>query len=213
MVAGIDQGGLALPNRDFYLKDDDRSKEIRGKYETHITEMLTLAGENATQAAADAKTVMAMETAMATAQMDNVTRRDPKNINNKMSFEQMQALTPSFDWKKYTADLGAPPSAPHYLVSTPGFFKKLEVSIQQHSVADWQVYLRWQLVHGSAPYLGKAFADENWDFFSHTLLGSKQQLPRWRRCVRAAGLNWEWRWERHTWRRLSLLQARRGRWQ
>jgi putative endopeptidase len=186
VVAAIDQGGLALPSRDFYIKNDEKSKDILSKYQTHVAKMLVLAGENATQAAADAKTVIAIETAMAKAQMDNVARRDPKNINNKMSFEQMQALTPSFDWKKYTADIGAPPSAPHYLVSTPAFFKELEVLIQQHSVADWQVYLRWQLVHASAPYLSKAFADENWEFFAHTLLGSKQQLPRWRRCVRAA---------------------------
>jgi putative endopeptidase len=186
VVAAIDQGGLALPNRDFYVKDDEKSKDILSKYQTHVAKMLTLTGENATQAAADAKTVIAIETAMAKAQMDNVARRDPKNINNKMSFEQVQALTPSFDWKKYTADIGAPASAPHYLVSTPAFFKELEVLIQQHSVADWQAYLRWQLVHGSAPYLSKAFVDENWEFFAHTLFGAKQQLPRWRRCVRAA---------------------------
>ncbi len=186
VVASIDQGGLALPSRDFYVKDDAKSKDILSKYEAHVARMLVLTGESATQAAADAKTVIAIETAMAKAQMDNVARRDPKNVNNKMSFEQMQALTPSFDWKKYTADIGAPPSAPHYLVSTPGFFKELEVLIQQHSVTDWQVYLRWQLVHASAPYLSKAFVDENWDFFAHTLVGAKQQLPRWRRCVRAA---------------------------
>ena len=186
VVAGIDQGGLGLPSRDFYVKDDEKSKDILSKYQTHVAKMLGLAGESANQAATDAKTVIAMETAMAKAQMDNVARRDPKNVNNKMGFEQMQALTPSFDWKKYTADIGAPPSSPHYLVSTPAFFREVEVLIQQHAVADWQVYLRWQVVHGSAPYLSKAFVDENWDFFSHTLLGSKQQLPRWRRCVRAA---------------------------
>jgi len=186
VVASIDQGGLALPSRDFYVKDDAKSKDILSKYQTHVAKMLVLTGESATQAAADAKTVIAIETAMAKAQMDNVARRDPKNVNNKMSFEQLQELTPSFDWKKYTSDTGAPPSAPHYLVSTPGFFKELEVLIQQHSVADWQVYLRWQLVHASAAYLSKAFVDENWDFFAHTLVGAKQQLPRWRRCVRAA---------------------------
>jgi putative endopeptidase len=186
VVASIDQGGLALPNRDFYVKDDEKSKEILSKYQTHVAKMLALTGEDTNKAAADAKTVIAIETAMAKAQMDNVARRDPKNVNNKMSFEQVQALTPSFDWKKYTTDIGAPASAPHYLVSTPAFFKELEVLIQQHPVADWQVYLRWQLVHGSAPYLSKAFVDENWEFFAHTLSGSKQQLPRWRRCVRAA---------------------------
>ncbi len=186
VVAAVDQGGLGLPNRDFYLKDDAKSKEILQKYEAHIGKMFGLIGENSDQAAADAKTVLAIETAMAKAQMDNVARRDPKNLNNKMSFEQVQALTPSFNWKEYVADVQAPPSSPHYLVSSPEFFKELEQLIQQHSLNEWKVYLRWHLVTGSAPYLSKAFVDENWDFFSHTLLGSKAQTPRWRRCVRAA---------------------------
>jgi len=186
VVAGIDQGGLGLPNRDFYIKDDAKAKEIRSQYETHVSKMLALAGESTQQAAADAKTIIAMETSMAQAQMDNVARRDPKNLNNKMSLEQVQALTPSFDWKHYIEVVEAPPSLPHYLVTSPQFFRNLESLIQQHSVDDWKVYLRWHLVHGSAPYLSKAFVDENWDFYSHTLLGAKQQLPRWRRCVRAA---------------------------
>jgi putative endopeptidase len=186
VVAGIDQGGLGLPNRDFYLKDDAKSKEIRSQYEAHVSKMLTLSGEGAPQAAADAKTILAIETALAQAQMDNVARRDPKNLNNKMSLEQVQALTPSFDWKHYVEVIGAPPSSPHYLVTSPQFFRGLEPIIQQRSPHDWKVYLRWHLVHGSAPYLNKALVDENWNFFSHTLLGSKQQLPRWRRCVRAA---------------------------
>ncbi len=186
VVAAIDQGGLGLPNRDFYIKDDDKSKEIRIEYESHISKMLTLSGESAQQAAADAKIILAIETAMAQGQMDNVARRDPKNLNNKMTFEQVQALTPSFDWKHYTEVIGAPPSSPHYIVSSPQFFRSLEPLIQQHSVDDWKVYLRWHLVHGSAPYLSKAFVDENWNFYAHTLQGAREQLPRWRRCVRAA---------------------------
>ena len=186
VVASIDQGGLGLPNRDFYIKDDAKSKEIRSQYETHISKMLVLSGEGAQQAAANAKTIISIETAMAQAQMDNVARRDPKNLNNKMSLEQVQALTPSFDWKIYLKAVNAPPSSPHYIVTSPAFFRALEPLIQQHSVDDWKVYLRWHLIHGSAPYLGKAFVDENWTFYSHTLLGAKQQLPRWRRCVRAA---------------------------
>ena len=186
VVAAIDQGGLGLPSRDFYIKDDAKSKEIRSQYETHISKMLTLSGESAQQADADAKTIIAIETAMAQAQMDNVARRDPKNLNNKMSLEQVQALTPSFDWKHYIEVVAAPPSSPHYLVMSPEFFRSLEPLIQQHSVDDWKVYLRWHLVHGSAPYLSKAFVDENWNFYSHTLNGAKEQLPRWRRCVRAA---------------------------
>jgi putative endopeptidase len=186
VVAFIDQGGMALPGRDFYLKDDDKSKELRSQYEVHVSRMLELAGENHTQAAGDATTVLAIETAMAQSAMDNVARRDPKNLNNKMTLEQVQALTPSFDFKAYIALIGAPPSEPHYLVSSPEFFRGLEKLIQQESVDNWKAYLRWQLVHGSAPYLSKAFADENWSFFSHTLLGAKEQTPRWRRCVRAA---------------------------
>ena len=186
VVAAIDQGGLGLPNRDFYIKDDDKSQEIRGEYETHIKKMLVLSGESPEQSAVDAKTIMAIETAMAQAQMDNVTRRDPKNLNNKMSLEQVQSLTPSFDWKHYIEVVGAPPSLPHYIVSSPQFFRGLEPLIQQHSVDDWKVYLRWHLVHGSAPYLSKVFVDENWNFYSHTLQGARQLQPRWRRCVRAA---------------------------
>ena len=186
VVASIDQGGLALPSRDFYLKDDNKSKEILVKYEAHVGKVLQLAGESAQQAAKDAKTIIAMETAMARAQMDNVARRDPKNLNNKMSLQEVAALTPSFDWKHYLATVGAPPSEPHYLVSSPQFFRALEQTIQQHSVDDWKVYLRWHLVHGLAPYLTKAIVDETWQFFEHTLLGAEQQLPRWRRCVRAA---------------------------
>jgi putative endopeptidase len=186
VVAAIDQGGLGLPNRDFYIKDDVKSKEIRGQYEAHISKMLALSGESPEQAATDAKTIIAIETAMARAQMDNVARRDPKNLNNKMSLEQVQALTPSFDWKGYIEVVAAPPSSPHYIVASPQFFRGLEPVIQKHSVDDWKVYLRWHLVHGSAPYLDKAFVEENWSFYSQTLLGAKQQLPRWRRCVRAA---------------------------
>jgi putative endopeptidase len=186
VVAGIDQGGLGLPSRDFYLKDDAKSKEIRNQYEAHIGKMLALAGGSAQQAATDAKTIMAIETALAQAQMDNVARRDPKNLNNKLSLPQVQALTPSFDWKHYLEVVAAPPSSPHYLVTSPQFFRSLEALIQQHSLDDWRVYLRWHLIHGSAPYLSQAFVDENWDFYSHTLLGAKEQLPRWRRCVRAA---------------------------
>ena len=186
VVAFIDQGGLALPSRDFYLKDDEKSKEIRSKYEAHIAKMLQLAGENPQQAAVDAKTVLTIETALAGAQMDNVARRDPKNLNNKMTLENVQALTPSFDWKHYIAVVGAPASKPHYLVASPQFFRALDKIIREHSVDDWMAYLRWHLVHGSAPYLSKAFEDENFEFFRHTLFGAEEQLPRWRRCVRMA---------------------------
>jgi putative endopeptidase len=188
VVASIDQGGLGLPSRVFYLKDDDKSKLLLGEYETHIAEMLVLgiSEETAEQAADDAKTVIAIESAIAQAQTDNVVRRNPKNLNNKMSLKEVQALTPSFDWKAYLKAVNAPPSSPYYLVSSPQFFRSLEPLIQQFSVDDWKVYLRWQFIHGSAPYLYKSIVGENWAFYFQTLQGAKQQLPRWRRCVRSA---------------------------
>jgi len=185
MVGAIDQGGLSLPNRDYYLKTDDKSKELLSKYRTHIQKMFVLAGESESEASADAATVIELETAMAEAQMDNVRRRDPKNINNKMSLAQVRALAPSIDWDAYLKATNAPPSD-HYIVSSPDFFRALEKMINQHSLDQWKTYLRWQVVHRSAPYLTKAMVDENFDFFAHTLAGAEEQQPRWRRCVRTA---------------------------
>ena len=186
MVVGqIDQGGLSLPTRDYYLKTDDKSKEILSKYRTHIQKMFVLAGEPESQATADATNVIELETAMAQAQMDNVKRRDPKNVNNKMSLAEVRTLAPSIDWDGYLKAVKAPASD-HYIVTSPDFFRAVEKLINDHSLDHWKTYLRWQAIHRSAPYLTKAIVDENFDFFSHTLAGAEQQLPRWRRCVHAA---------------------------
>lgn len=185
VVAQIDQGGLSLPNRDYYLKTDDKSKEILGKFRAHIEKMFVLAGESEAQAASDAGTVIELETALATAQMDNVKRRDPKNINNKMSLAQVRELAPSIDWDAYLKALQAPASD-HYIVTSPDFLRAEEQLINTHPLDHWQAYFRWQVIHRSAPYLNKAIVDENFDFFSHTLAGAEEQQPRWRRCVRAA---------------------------
>ena len=185
VVAQIDQAGLSLPNRDYYLNTDDKSKEILTKYRAHLKKMLVLAGESDSQATADAATVVEIETALAQAQMDNVKRRDPKNINNKMTLAQVRALAPSIDWDGYLKAVHAPASD-HYIVTSPDFFRAEEKLINSHPLEHWQTYLRWQAIHRSAPYLNKAIVDENFDFFSHTLAGAEQQRPRWRRCVAAA---------------------------
>ena len=185
VVAQFDQGGLSLPNRDYYLNSDDKSKELLAKYRAHIQKMFVLAGEPESQATADAATVIELETALAQAQMDNIRRRDPKNINNKMSLAQVRALAPSIDWDGYLKAVHAPASD-HYIVTSPDFFRAEEKLLNQHPLPHWQTYLRWQVIHHSAPYLTKALVDENFDFFAHTLAGAEQQLPRWRRCVHAA---------------------------
>jgi len=185
VVAFVDQGGLSLPNRDYYLKTDDKTKEILTKYRAHIQKMLVLAGESESQAAADAGTVIEIETALAQAQMDNVKRRDPKNVNNKMSLAQIREMTPSIDWDSYLKVVKAPASE-HYIVTSPDFFRAEEKLLAAHPLDHWQGYLRWQVVHRAAPYLSKELVDENFDFFARTLAGAQEQQPRWRRCVRAA---------------------------
>jgi predicted metalloendopeptidase len=156
MVVGqIDQGGLSLPNRDYYLNTDDKSKEILAKYRAHIQKIMVLAGELETQAAADAGIVLDLETALAKAQMDNIKRRDPKNVNNKMSLAQVRELMPAIDWDVYLKAVNAPPSD-HYIVTSPDFFRTENKLIEDRPLRDWQTYLRWQAIHRSAPYLTKA---------------------------------------------------------
>jgi len=184
-VGQFDQGGFALPGRDFYLSDDAKSVEVRKQYATHVANMLTLAGESPAQATADAAVVLQMETDLAKAAMDAVKRRDPKNINNKLTLAQIQKLAPSFDWQRYLTLIHAP-AQQTFLVTSPDFFHGLEQAIQRHPLAHWKVYFKWQLAHDSAPYLGKAFVAENFNFFSHTLSGTPEEAPRWRRCVHSA---------------------------
>jgi endothelin-converting enzyme/putative endopeptidase len=184
-AAQFDQGGFALPGRDFYLNDDAKSVELRKQYLAHVTNMLKLTGEPASQAAADAAIVLQMETELAKSAMDVVKRRDPKNINNKMTLAQLQKLSPSFDWQRYLTLVHAP-AQQTFLVTSPDFFRGLEQAIQQHPIAHWKVYLKWHLAHDSALYLGKAFVNENFNFFNHTLAGTPELPPRWRRCVHSA---------------------------
>ena len=185
VVAQIDQGGLSLPNRDYYLKTDDKSKELLTKYRIHVQKMFVLAGESEAQAVADAGTVIEIETAMAEAQMDNIKRRDPKNVNNKLTLAQVRELAPSIDWQAYLQAVKAPASD-HYIVTAPDFFRAEEKLIAAHPLDHWQAYMRWQVIHHAAPLLNKAVVDENFDFFARTLAGAEKQQPRWRRCVRAA---------------------------
>src|SRR5262249_24436684 len=119
------------------------------------------------------------------ASMDNVTRRDPKAVNNVRRLAEVKASTPSFDWDGYFAALGAP-TPKHYLVSMPGFMTAMDELIRTASLQDWKAYLRWWTLHGEAPLLSSSFVDENFDFFGRTLSGSKKLLPRWRRCVNLA---------------------------
>ena len=128
---------------------------------------------------------MRIETAMAKAAMDSVSRRDPKNVNNVMSLAQVQALTPSFRWNDYLAAVKAP-TPQHYIVSAPDFFRALETMLQNESLENWKTYLSYWVIDRNARYLGKAFQEAYFDFWFKTMLGQKEDLQRWRRCVRWA---------------------------
>ena len=167
-----------------FISEDAKSVEVRKKYLAHVANMLKLAGASPTQAAADAAVILEMETALAKAAMDVVKRRDPKNINNKMTLAELQKVAPSFDWQRYLTLIHAPAQS-SYLVTSPDFFRGLEQVIQRHSLAHWKVYLKWHLVHDSAPYLSKAFVNENFSLIQ-TLSGTPELAPRWRRCVHSA---------------------------
>ena len=181
MLGAIDQAGMNMPSREFYLKDDDKSKQIREQYLQHVTRMLQLSGEPQAQAAADAQATLKIETAVANAAMDIIVRRDPKNLNNKMTLQQVQALTPSFNWKAYFAAMHAPPST-SYLVISPQHFRGLEKLISSESLENWRAYLRYSTLHYLASSLSQPFVDENFAFYGRILNGSEKIQARSRRC-------------------------------
>jgi len=181
MLAALDQSGMGMPGREFYLNDDEKSKQIRDQYLKYVARLLELSGESSAQAATDAQAVLAIETGLANAAMEIVARRDPKNQNNKMSLQQVQALTPSFNWSRYFAAMHAPAS-PQYLVIAPGFFRGMEQLIASHPVDHWRAYLRYSTVSFMAPFLSQPFVEARFDFVGRTLSGAQQIQSRWRRC-------------------------------
>jgi putative endopeptidase len=185
MVAGIDQGGMALPSLDYYLDPSERFQKLRAQYLEHVRGMFALAGDSASQSATEARTVMDMETALAKVSMDNVTRRDPVKIYNKRTLEQLKAAVPDFAWDEYFNLVGAP-AVPFYIVTTPAFLDALERQIQTRSPVEWRTYLRWWTIHAAAPYLGADFQKANFAFFGTAISGTPQMLPLWRRCVSSA---------------------------
>jgi putative endopeptidase len=182
MIADADQGGLGLPEREYYLRDDPKSVKLREQYVAHVQKMLELAGELPAKAAADAKAVMQLETDLAKGSLDLVSRRDPNKVYHKMSVKDLAALSPSIDWPKYFSGLSTP-SFTDLNVDVPDFFKALDAVLKNSSLADLKTYLRWHLVHSQAPLLAKAFVDENHHFYGQILTGSMELEPRWKRCV------------------------------
>jgi endothelin-converting enzyme/putative endopeptidase len=184
VIANADQGGLGLPDRDYYTKDDAKSVELRKQYLAHVQKMFELLGDKSEAAAAEAQTVMRIETALAKGSMTRVERRDPKALDHKMTSEELEKISPEFHWPVYFAKVGMP-SLSSLNVSSPNFFKAMNDELAKESLADWKIYLRWHLVHADASHLSAPFLNENFAFYGKTLRGQEQLQPRWKRCTQA----------------------------
>ena len=182
VIAQVDQGGLGLPERDYYLKQDAQSAELRRKYVEHVARMFVLAGETAAAAKASAETAMKIETALAQGSLDIVSRRDPEKVYHKISTREMEALSLVFHWKEYLRASGAP-AFESVNVAWPAFLEALNGAIGRFSLAGWKTYLTWHLLHAEARLLPEAFVKENFAFYGKTLTGATEIRPRWKRCV------------------------------
>jgi putative endopeptidase len=184
VIAGVDQGGLGLPDRDYYTKTDAKSEDLRKDYLAHVQKMFELLGDKSETAAAEAQTVMRIETAFAKGSMTRVERRDPKALDHKLTSAEFEKIAPEFRWKVYFAKVGVP-SLSSLNVASPEFFKTLNAELARENLADWKIYLRWHLVHADATHLATPFVNENFAFYGKTLRGQQQLQPRWKRCTQA----------------------------
>ena len=181
-VCSLFQGGLGLPDRDYYLKPDPREAGIREKYVPHIATMLTLSGEATADANKHAATIMAMETAMAKASMDRVTMRDPYKTYNKFSVAALNAKTPGIDWKNMLTNMMIS-NQDTILVATPDFFVALSGMLKSTPIDDWKTYLKWHLVSSMAGYMSHNFDQEHFNFYGKVMRGQQEQKPRWKRVL------------------------------
>ena len=174
--------GLGLPDRDYYLKTDDRSVKIRGDYRAHVATMLALAGSTRAAAESAADAVLRIEAALADARLAAAAARDPKALNHLMTVADLQASTPSFDWKRYLAARGAP-AFNQLINSQPNVIERFERLLTDTPLDDLKSYMRWHLIHSAVAILPQSFGDADFEFFGRTLLGQRERQPRWRLCL------------------------------
>jgi predicted metalloendopeptidase len=180
-IVNFFQSGLGLPDRDFYLVDDPKFKEIRQKYLVHVEKMLTLAGDKS--AAAEAKQIMDLETALAKKYWTRVESRDADKVYNKYEIAKLKNITPAFNWDIFLKDSGI--TSPAVIVAQPSAFTGFGEQLQKTPLPVWKTYLKWHLISSYAQYLSKPFVDQDFDFYGKTLQGIEEQRPRWKRGVEA----------------------------
>jgi putative endopeptidase len=182
MIGGWGQGGLGLPERDYYLRTDADSAKLRGKYVAHVARMLQLAGDSATDAQTEAHAVMKLETELAKGSKSDVDLRDPIANYHLMALGDIERLSPHFDWNAYLVGIGLP--APASMdIGQPEFLQALDAQIVATPVSDWKAYFRWHLIHENARFLSTPFSKENFAFYGTTLTGTPQQRERWKRVL------------------------------
>ena len=183
-VAWFDQGGLGLPDRDYYLNEGKSADSLRTAYVQHIARTLLLGGESRSRARAAARRIMALETEMARATLTRVQRRDPAATDHPMSAAALRALAPALDWPVYLRTVGMARPVERVNVAEPEFFKRLGALLETTPLADWKAYLRYHALAEASPWLSSPFVKEDFAFSSR-FTGAKQLLPRWKRCLRA----------------------------
>ena len=182
VIAHANAGGLSLPNRDYYLKDDERSVALRAAWQAHVARVLQQLGATPEAAARDAALVATIETELARAQLSPVEQRDPKKLFHKLPLAQVQALTPGFRWTSYLGALGLKGTA-QINVSQPAALKAVGQVLKTHSLPELQTYLRWHVAHWAGPWLNEAMVREHHAFYGQALRGTPEVSPRWQRCV------------------------------
>ena len=187
-IAQLSQGGLGLPDRDYYTRTDAKSRETLAAYQAHVAKMLTLAGDAPTDAQSEAASIVALETALAQQQLTIVQMRDPNATYHKSTFASVESLAPGLQLAQFAQTMNVDPNVALNL-QEPAYFKALSTQVTSLAPATLHAYLRWQVIHAYAPALPTAFEDENWQFFNKELQGSKAQRPRWQRCVSAVDGN------------------------
>jgi putative endopeptidase len=182
MIAEIGIGGLGMPDRDYYLRDEPRFKDVRDKYRAYLHNMFLLAGASDADATRAAAAILSIETPLAQARLSRVELRDPKATDHPMSFAELKALAPHFDWDANFRALAVPTSG-HLNVPQPKLVQAFDTLLASIPVDDWRTYLRWRLLDTEAPYLSAGFDKLQFGFLGATLNGAKEQRPRWQRCV------------------------------
>ncbi len=182
VIADVDQGGLGLPDRDYYTRTDAKSKETRDRYLQHVQKVLELAGDSPDLAKKNADTILRIETVLAQASLTLVERRDPHKLVHKMKVADLMQLAPNFDWPAYYRVLEYP-QFDVLNVDAPEFIKQVNALLSAKPVENWKTYFRFHVVDTSSPYLSSKFAEESFDFYRKYLRGAKEMQPRWKRCV------------------------------